>query len=260
MGESGHRQRRRFRKRAYANGTFTVTGGGLDIWGTADAFRYVFQPLVGDGEIVARVTTLQNTHVNAKAGVMIRGPLTASAQHVMINAAVDGSIEFISRSGAGSAATFIAGGTQPRPAWLKLTRAGSRVTGSVSSNGQTWSIVGSTSVSGLAYTGLVVTSADVSERNVSTFDSVTVTLPPVTPPPSPSAPGAPASPSPASGSTGVSTSGGLSWSATGASTYDVRLGTSNPPATVVASGLTAASYQPALTAGTDLLLAGRRAE
>ena len=82
----------------YTNGTFTVTGGGLDIWGTADAFQYVSQPLAGDGSIVANVTTLQNTHPNAKAGVMMRGPLTAAAPHVMINSAVDGSIEFISRS------------------------------------------------------------------------------------------------------------------------------------------------------------------
>jgi hypothetical protein len=158
----------------YSNGTFTVAGGGLDIWGTADAFRYVFQPMTGDGEIVARVTALQNTHANAKAGVMMRGGLTASAPHVMLNAAVDGSIEFMSRSGIGRAATQLGGGTQPRPTWLKLTRSGSTITGSVSSNGREWSEVGSTSVSGLSYAGLVVTSADLSERNVSTFDSVRV--------------------------------------------------------------------------------------
>ena len=235
----------------HTNGTFTVTGGGLDIWGTADAFHYVSQPLAGDGSIVARVSTLQNTHVNAKAGVMMRGALTASAQHVMINAAVDGSIEFISRSGAGSAAAYLAGGWQPRPTWLKLTRAGSTVTGSVSSNGQVWTVVGSTTVSGLTNTGLVVTSADVSVRNVSTFDSVTVTVPPVIPPPPPPPlPGAPASPSPVTGATGVVTATRLTWSAPGATTYDVKLGTINPPATVVAANLTAASYQPTLTAGT----------
>ena len=234
----------------HANGTFTVGGGGVDIWGTADAFQYVSQPLIGDGEIVARVTALQNTHVNAKAGLMMRGPLTASAQHVMINAAVDGSIELISRSGAGSAARLIAVDTQPRPAWLKLTRVGSTVTASVSSNGQAWSVVGSTSVSGLAYSGLVVTSADTSKRNVSTFDSVTVTLPPVPPPTTPSLPVEPASPNPVTGATGVTTSTRLTWSATGASTYDIKLGGSNPPGTVVASNLTAASYLPTLAAGT----------
>jgi hypothetical protein len=158
----------------HTNGTFTVTGGGLDIWGTADAFQYVFQPQVGDGSIVARVTALQNTHANAKAGVMMRGAPTASAQHVMINAAVDGTIEFISRSSAGTAAVYLAGGAQPRPAWIRLTRAGSRVTGAVSSNGQVWTVVGSTTVSGLTSAGLVVTSADPLVRNVSTFDSVTV--------------------------------------------------------------------------------------
>ena len=52
------------------------------------------------------------------------------------------------------------------------------------------------------------------------------------------------------GATGVATATRLTWSATGATTYDVKLGTSNPPATVVASNLTAASYQPTLTAGT----------
>ena len=235
----------------HANGTFTVTGGGLDIWGTADAFQYVFQPFPGDGRIVARVATLQNTHVNAKAGVMMRGPLTASAPHVMLNAAVDGTIEFISRSGAGSAAVYLAGGWQPRPTWLRLTRIGSRVTGAVSGNGQAWTVVGSTTVSGLTSTGLVVTSADVLVRNVSTFDSVTVTAPAVTPPPPPpSLPGAPASPSPVTGATGVVSATRLTWSAPGATTYDVKLGTISPPATVVAANLTAASYQPTVTAGT----------
>src|SRR5262249_9070549 len=39
----------------------------------------------------------------------------------------------------------------------------------------------------------------------------------------------------------------LSWSATGATSYDVKFGTTNPPA-AVASGLTAASYTPAALA------------
>jgi len=34
-------------------GTFIVEGSGADIWGPADAFRYVYQPISGDGEIIA---------------------------------------------------------------------------------------------------------------------------------------------------------------------------------------------------------------
>ena len=39
------------------------------------------QTLDGDGEIVARVTGLQNTHGWAKAGVMIREDLTGGGRH-----------------------------------------------------------------------------------------------------------------------------------------------------------------------------------
>ena len=37
-----------------SSGQFTVAGAGADIWDTADAFRYVYQPLAGDGQIIAR--------------------------------------------------------------------------------------------------------------------------------------------------------------------------------------------------------------
>ena len=62
-------------------------------------------------------------------------------------------------------------------------------------------------------------------------------------------PGAPASPSPAAGATAASTSPTLTWTAGGATTFDVSLGTTNPPP-AVASALTTASYQGTLTAST----------
>ena len=69
---------------ATATTTFTVTGAGADIWGTADAFRYAYQPLSGDGQIIARVATVQNTNVWVKAGVMIRGDVSAGAAQGMM--------------------------------------------------------------------------------------------------------------------------------------------------------------------------------
>ena len=116
----------------FSNGAFTVAGGGLDIWGTADAFQYLSQPLTGNAQIVARVNSLQDTNGNAKAGVMLRGSLSASSPHVMLDSAVDGSIELITRSGTGSAATFVMGAMQTRPIWLKLAQTGTTVVASVS--------------------------------------------------------------------------------------------------------------------------------
>ena len=42
----------------YANGTYTVCGSGADIWGTADEFQFVYQPVTGDGEIITRVNSI----------------------------------------------------------------------------------------------------------------------------------------------------------------------------------------------------------
>ena len=59
-----------------ASATFSVKGAGADVWGAADGFHFVSRPLTGDGYIVARVRSLQNTSASAKAGVMIRETLT----------------------------------------------------------------------------------------------------------------------------------------------------------------------------------------
>jgi hypothetical protein len=233
---------------SFANNTFTVSGAGGDIWDRTDAFRYVYQPLSGDGQIVARVTAIQNTNANAKAGVMLRETTAAGSAHVILDVKPGGGIEFMTRPTTGATTTFLAGGTQAVPAWLKLARSGSTVTASVSANGTAWTVIGSTQVSiaSSALVGLAVTSHDTTKLNTSTFDSVAVTGGSTPPPP----PGAPASPSPANAATGVSTTPTLTWSSSGATSYDVAFGTANPPPQVQ-TGLTSASYSPsALTAGT----------
>src|SRR5438046_1091132 len=48
-----------------------VSGAGSNIWGTADSFVYVYQP-IRDGAIFANVDSETNTSPFAKAGVMIR--------------------------------------------------------------------------------------------------------------------------------------------------------------------------------------------
>src|SRR5439155_18161922 len=55
---------------SYNNGAFTVQGAGADIYGKADAFHYAYQQWSGDGSIVVRVASMQNTDPAAKAGIM----------------------------------------------------------------------------------------------------------------------------------------------------------------------------------------------
>src|SRR6185436_1957942 len=46
---------------SYSSNRFTVNGFGADIGGTADGFRYIYQPANGDCTIVARVVSVENT-------------------------------------------------------------------------------------------------------------------------------------------------------------------------------------------------------
>ncbi|MGE3518957.1 MAG: phospholipase D-like domain-containing protein [Vicinamibacterales bacterium] len=171
---------------SYSGGTFTVAGAGADIWGSADAFRFVHQAVNGDTEIVARLASMQNTNAFAKAGIMLRTGLTAGSAHVILDARPDGSIEFMTRASNGGATTYLAGAFQATPAWLRLARTGSTVTASVSANGSSWTTVGTTTLSAASvYAGLVVNSHNTSTLNTATFDNVSVGSAGEPPPPPP---------------------------------------------------------------------------
>ena len=55
-----------------SGGTWTVQGGGGDIWADRDSFHYVWQTMAADGTVSAEVSSQTNTDPYAKAGVMIR--------------------------------------------------------------------------------------------------------------------------------------------------------------------------------------------
>jgi len=52
-----------------------MSAAGVDIWGTADEFTFAWKSLTGNGTIVAKVESVENTDPWAKAGVMIRESL-----------------------------------------------------------------------------------------------------------------------------------------------------------------------------------------
>ena len=54
------------------------------LFDSADEFHFAYQTLDGDGEITARVASLQNSHSWAKAGVMMRESLTGNSAHAMM--------------------------------------------------------------------------------------------------------------------------------------------------------------------------------
>jgi hypothetical protein len=145
----------------YSNGTFTVKGSGQYIWSTADSFNFAYQPLPGDGTIVARVVSVQGT-TYAQAGVMIRETLSAGSTNAFpaYQSNQNPPIKFFYRTSTGgsTSAPTISGGL---PYWVKAVRSGNTFSGYASSDGTNWVQIGSSTTINMAsnvYIGLAVSS------------------------------------------------------------------------------------------------------
>lgn len=74
-------------------GSYRVSGGGDDVWGTADAFRFTWTQLPGDGSLTADVQIEQpSTHPSAKGMLMIRQSLDPGSPYADIAIHGDGHI------------------------------------------------------------------------------------------------------------------------------------------------------------------------
>jgi FtsP/CotA-like multicopper oxidase with cupredoxin domain len=162
---------------SYLNNVFSVFGAGFDIWGTTDAFRYVYQPMTGDGQIVAHVASIQNTNTAAKAGVMMRETLTNNSIYAMMVLSPAKAANFQRRLTTGGTHTATAGAMVTAPYWVKLVRSGSTISGFISADGTTWIQVGSDTITmaSTIYVGLPVTSHDSTRLCTATFDGINVT-------------------------------------------------------------------------------------
>lgn len=170
--------------------TYTLSGAGEDIFFTADGFHFASTQLTGNGEIRARITSQSNTHPWCKTGVMIREALTAGARHAIAfttPAAENNGFGMVWRSTVNAAAEY-AGGPEVNAApnnWVRLVRTGDTLTSYASSNGNAWTLIGSTTLTGLAnvvHIGLAVTSSSPYDLGVSTFDKVQIIQAAPTPP------------------------------------------------------------------------------
>jgi len=159
------------------SGAYLVEGSGSDIWGTADAFQFFSQPLTGNGQIVARVTSVGGTDPWAKAGVMIRESTAAGSTQAMMAESSGNGLAFQRRTTTNGQSTHTAGAAVSAPYWVKLVRSGTTFTAYSSPDGVTWTTVGSDTISMNASVliGLAVTAHNNTLLNSSTFDNVQVT-------------------------------------------------------------------------------------
>lgn len=164
----------------YAAGVFSMQGAGADIWGTADAFRFVYQSFTGDATLVARVTGETGAQPFAKAGIMFRDGLDPAASHVLLSMKPSGELEFMARFAPGEGTVYLGGAMPAVPVWLKLVKTGRTFTAYQSADGAQWGTILSINLQAAdagMIAGLVVSSHDVSALNTAAFDNVTLSTP-----------------------------------------------------------------------------------
>ncbi|MBC8111963.1 MAG: PQQ-dependent sugar dehydrogenase [Verrucomicrobia bacterium] len=150
----------------FANGKFTLQASGRDIWDNADGFQLAYQSFVGDGELTVRVDSLTAANPWAKAGIMFRESLDATARHAMMvltpTPTYGAAFQYRTVTG-GTSSNVNAVGIQA-PYFVKLVKAGSMYSGYVSVDKLLWEQIG-TAVDvgfggGTVYAGLVLSSHD----------------------------------------------------------------------------------------------------
>jgi hypothetical protein len=158
-------------------GDFDVVAGGSDIWNSADAFHFVYQPLTGDFDVKVRVGSLEAVNRWAKAGLMVREDLTGGSRELgavvtPVGPTFDGQwggqgnndYELLLRPGTGQPTMLWTTNSDvanvPYPnAWVRLKRTGSNFSGFRSSDGITWTQLGQTNQSypSTVFVGLATT-------------------------------------------------------------------------------------------------------
>ena len=168
-----------------SNGQFEVRASGADIWSSEDEFHFVYQEISGDVDIYARVISLEQTSVYAKAGVMIRNTLDANSAmaHMAMSPGAGIGSDAYWLQHRNSTAEFMDGDNStvaqadPFPTYMRLVRQGNTITGYTSDTPGNWNQVGSVlniPMNQTIYVGLAVTSHNDGIISSAIFDNVSV--------------------------------------------------------------------------------------
>jgi len=163
-------------------GTYTMTASGADIWSVngveADEFHYAYKMLTGVGSITARVDSVENTNVWAKAGVMIRESLDPDSAHAMMVVTPGSGASFQRRPGTGATSTNTDASGLTAPYWVRIERdLAGNFTGYSSANGTAWEMLGTENIpmGANTYIGLALTAHDADLTCQAVFSNVTTT-------------------------------------------------------------------------------------
>jgi len=156
------------------NGLWTLQGAGTDIWGIADQFHFVWQPLAANATVSAHI--LGQGGPLTKAGVMLRASTDENAPYYTAFVTPEKGLVVQYRAIPGLDAVAFTGNSKITvPIYLRVARWQNIFTTYTSTDGVTWTPLDGSSIEldigGPMLGGLVVTSLKPGSLSTATFDA-----------------------------------------------------------------------------------------
>ena len=171
--------------------SFTVSGAGKDIGGTADSEGFLYKKITGDATLTVRlISTIEDFY---KVGIQMRGTLNGNAQRVGITLGEKGyrMLRTCVRSSVGGNTSWTNGTNYGKaPLWMRISREGNKFTTYLSRDSITWHQLTSATVSmpKTYYVGMASCSGGTTTTYAAIFDHVSLDGTIATPTSKPSAP------------------------------------------------------------------------
>ncbi len=129
----------------YVAGGFDATSSGTSVGGTSDQTALNYTPRTGDFDVCARLSSLELSHIWAKAGIMARESTESGARYAAALATPAMAGTFFSWRSAAWGLASSSGSFPPNfpYQWLRLKRTGDVFTGYAGYDGVQWSQLGS---------------------------------------------------------------------------------------------------------------------
>jgi subtilisin family serine protease len=146
-----------------AGKAYDLTTSGADVWNSSDQFRFLYRTVTGDFDARVRLQSLSAADAWSKAGLMVRESLSPAARNLFAFATPSANGARFSYRPVAWGATTLASAkvavSYPNT-WLRLQRRGNAFTAYCSTDGNSWRVLGSTTLALniTLYLGLAATS------------------------------------------------------------------------------------------------------
>jgi hypothetical protein len=144
--------------------SLSITASGNDIYGTADGCRFIYQTDNADFDVSLRVNTVPVNNVWSQAGLMVRNSVAANSVEFSMIASNTNNYQAKDRLTTGAATNTSGAGvgayTNGTDGYVRLSKAGTTLTGYYSADGITWTQVWQRAVTfnAIFLVGIAVTS------------------------------------------------------------------------------------------------------